>query len=376
MVHAPEMPSRVARSGSPFEHSKRISTEKPEAAHDSANSPLTDNESASPNGELTNGTHEDPQSLPNGNLKEANSGLKKWFRGDDSVKAPAGGPTTPVENEKKSSEAEPTAKGRRDWSDDGYFAEKGTITEGWCSTHVKLEPSILTKQSADGGVEAKPLVNEPETLSEKDPRFSPASNAGSSSKFVDGQLLTPKSSANRASSPASFPQSPPILGVASAPGTLQAPPKLTHRHTLEVPKAAAASLSSNNISSEDAVVTATGRFSPATPTRRRGSLSLARRATRSIHSDMHLDEVPQDEDAARWAEHLKQKRASKRKRKEDEDGDRVVMGTKVDQNHANYVTAYNMLTGIRFTVSRTNAKMDRELTDADFEARHKFSFDV
>jgi 1-phosphatidylinositol-4-phosphate 5-kinase len=27
-------------------------------------------------------------------------------------------------------------------------------------------------------------------------------------------------------------------------------------------------------------------------------------------------------------------------------------------------------------VSRTNAKLDRPLTDADFEARHKFSFDM
>ncbi|XHG09252.1 1-phosphatidylinositol-4-phosphate 5-kinase Its3 [Aspergillus wentii] len=35
-----------------------------------------------------------------------------------------------------------------------------------------------------------------------------------------------------------------------------------------------------------------------------------------------------------------------------------------------------MLTGIRFTVSRINAKMPRELTPADFEAKHKFSFDI
>ncbi|CAG8087940.1 unnamed protein product [Penicillium nalgiovense] len=35
-----------------------------------------------------------------------------------------------------------------------------------------------------------------------------------------------------------------------------------------------------------------------------------------------------------------------------------------------------MLTGIRFTVSRINAKMDRELTPADFNAKHKFSFDI
>jgi 1-phosphatidylinositol-4-phosphate 5-kinase len=91
---------------------------------------------------------------------------------------------------------------------------------------------------------------------------------------------------------------------------------------------------------------------------------------------MPHEEIVQDEDALRWAEAIRQKRASKRKRKDEEDEDRVVVGTKVDQNHVNYVTAYNMLTGIRFTVSRTNAKLDRMLTDADFEARHKFSFDM
>lgn len=104
-------------------------------------------------------------------------------------------------------------------------------------------------------------------------------------------------------------------------------------------------------------------------------MSLARRTTRSLQSDLPAEEVPPDEDAARWAEAIKQKRA-KKKRREEEDDDRVIVGTKVDQNHVNWVTAYNMLTGIRFTVSRINAKMDRELTDADFEAKQKFSFDM
>jgi 1-phosphatidylinositol-4-phosphate 5-kinase len=35
-----------------------------------------------------------------------------------------------------------------------------------------------------------------------------------------------------------------------------------------------------------------------------------------------------------------------------------------------------MLTGIRVSVSRTNAKLDRELTDADFEAKQKSTFDM
>ena len=91
---------------------------------------------------------------------------------------------------------------------------------------------------------------------------------------------------------------------------------------------------------------------------------------------MYLDEIPPDSDIAKWTETIRQKRASRRKRKEQEDDDRVVVGTKVDMNHVNWVTAYNMLTGIRFTVSRTNAKIDRDLVDTDFDARYKFSFDM
>ncbi|KAH6637516.1 hypothetical protein C7974DRAFT_432424 [Boeremia exigua] len=162
---------------------------------------------------------------------------------------------------------------------------------------------------------------------------------------------------------------------AASPSPAQPPYRLQQRHTLEVPKLSGSRPRDSQNNTDD-VVTASGRFSPTSASRRRGSMSLVRRTTRSINSDMHLDEVPQDDDAARWAEHIRQKRASKRKRREDEDEDRVVVGTKVDQNHVNWVTAYNMLTGIRFTVSRTNAKMDRELTDADFDAKHKFSFDI
>ncbi|EXJ57239.1 1-phosphatidylinositol-4-phosphate 5-kinase [Cladophialophora yegresii CBS 114405] len=168
-------------------------------------------------------------------------------------------------------------------------------------------------------------------------------------------------------------------------------PKLVHRHTLQVPKTGglgAAVRNSRDFSfsggpSEEALSTTTGRFSPTRENfegsavrHRRASLGLVRRTTRSMQSEAHVDEVPPDEDAARWTELIKQKRASRRKRKEDEDDDRVIVGKKVEEGHVNWVTAYNMLTGIRFTVSRTNAKMDRDLTDADFDARHKFSFDI
>ncbi|GAB7365856.1 hypothetical protein MBLNU230_g7187t1 [Neophaeotheca triangularis] len=193
----------------------------------------------------------------------------------------------------------------------------------------------------------------------------------------DDMLKPPVSHAHhRASSPPAFSPSqtslsPPSPNSAASP-PLARPDRLTQRHTLEVPKV---NTRTSGEHSADSAVLATGRFSPSTPTKRRGSLTLARRATRSIHSDMPTDEAPQDEDAARWTEHIKAKRASKKQRA-DTDDDRVVVGTKVDINHVNWVTAYDMLVGIRFCVSRINAKLDRELTDADFAASHKFSFDV
>jgi 1-phosphatidylinositol-4-phosphate 5-kinase len=179
------------------------------------------------------------------------------------------------------------------------------------------------------------------------------------------------------SSPPAYPSSNVVSTPTGSVASIQHPgsTQLKHRHTLQVPKAAT---SRGSRDGPDDAIYMSGRFSPTTLVSgaRRGSLSLNRRNTRSIHSDMPHEEIALDEDAIRWAEAVRQKRASKRRRKDEEDDDRVVVGTKVDQNHVNWVTAYNMLTGIRFTVSRTNAKLDRALTDADFEARHKFSFDM
>ncbi|GAA6015336.1 hypothetical protein JCM10207_008953 [Rhodosporidiobolus poonsookiae] len=57
-------------------------------------------------------------------------------------------------------------------------------------------------------------------------------------------------------------------------------------------------------------------------------------------------------------------------------GASVLVGNLIGQDHANYVLMYNMLTGIRIGVSRCQAKLKRPLTDADYTARHKFSFDI
>ncbi|KAL5337540.1 hypothetical protein BJX70DRAFT_230513 [Aspergillus crustosus] len=146
---------------------------------------------------------------------------------------------------------------------------------------------------------------------------------------------------------------------------------IRQRHTLQVPRTTSGRRNSRDQPDDFS----SGRLSPPAGIRR-PSLGLARRTTRTNQSDIVADEANPDEDAARWAEAIKQRRASKRKRRDEEDDERVVVGTKVDRNHVNWVTSYNMLTGIRFTVSRINAKMDRELTLADFEAQHKFSFDI
>lgn len=157
---------------------------------------------------------------------------------------------------------------------------------------------------------------------------------------------------------------------------------LKHRHTLEVPRPGQPAQTGQPRASKDGMdsALASGRFSPtgsnANGAPRRASISLVRRNTRSMHSDFPRDEAYPDEDAMRWAEAYRQKRAVKKKKKEEEDDDRVLIGNKVDEKHANWVTAYNMLTGLRVAVSRTNAKLDRPLTDADFEAKQKSTFDM
>lgn len=251
--------------------------------------------------------------------------------------------------------------GERPSRDDGYFASihSSKTKDRLCGSTTHVELGQLNAH--DGAREASRDFGLPNGGAVPNSASMPQPDDGTSALQVPNQ-------AQRVSSPPAFNH--------NSPGPSQHPYRLQQRHTLEVPKLQTSRPREPQQNNTDDVVSASGRFSPTTPHRRRGSMSLVRRTTRSIHSDMPPEDVHQDDEAARWAEHIRQKRASKRKRKEDEDEDRVVVGTKVDQNHVNWVTAYNMLTGIRFTVSRTNAKMDRELTDADFDAKHKFSFDM
>jgi len=108
--------------------------------------------------------------------------------------------------------------------------------------------------------------------------------------------------------------------------------------------------------------------------RRRASTSAGHPPRSSRHfGNESLEQA--EEEAQRWAEEIRRKRESKRRRKEEEEEDRVIVGNKVDANHPSFVTAYNMLTGLRVAVSRVSAKLDRPLTDEDFTFCQKFTFD-
>ena len=56
--------------------------------------------------------------------------------------------------------------------------------------------------------------------------------------------------------------------------------------------------------------------------------------------------------------------------------DKPVVGNLIGEGHVNYVLMFNMLTGIRVAVSRCQAKIRRPLTDEDYSAAHKYSFDL
>lgn len=215
------------------------------------------------------------------------------------------------------------------------------------------------------------------------PEFSHLRNAGPPHMSREDSNTAVSSSQNRSPAPPTH-APPPVPSAASvAPSVSPGPPTpggLKHRHTLEVPRPQPGRSSLSKENNADAAY-ATGRFSPTVGNPagvggRRASLSLGRRNTRSIHSELPREDVIPDDEASRWAEAYRQKRARRRRKDEDEDEDKVLVGTKVDENHANFTTAYNMLTGIRVSVSRTNAKLDRPLTDADFETKQKSTFDI
>lgn len=98
-----------------------------------------------------------------------------------------------------------------------------------------------------------------------------------------------------------------------------------------------------------------------------------------------------DSDILEQADQIRRERLSKRAKAQQEaeaaltrahskrttiEEEKVLVGNLIGEDHVNYVLMYNMLTGIRIGVSRCQAKVKRPLTDEDFTARHKFSFDM
>ncbi|KAF8949385.1 Phosphatidylinositol-4-phosphate 5-kinase [Entomortierella lignicola] len=104
------------------------------------------------------------------------------------------------------------------------------------------------------------------------------------------------------------------------------------------------------------------------------SADLASTSFHRSDDEMDLDEL---EEARRRMDALK-KSSSRRlsRRKKDDDNDRVLIGTRIGEGHVNYVLMYNMLTGIRVSVSRCQAKPQRPLVDEDFTSAHKLAFDM
>jgi 1-phosphatidylinositol-4-phosphate 5-kinase len=382
MLHNLDMPSFLTEGSapppitSPSHYIKRLSAEKEKRSYESPRSRAVKDDPGRSNGVLTNG-FSSGVSLPNGVGHETDSITTGGSSGQPSPLEYISKQNSGIDSDKARMSGRQNLPERLASRDDGYFAiAEGAVEQDGClETKVKLNGELNGPQeeivAGEGAtISREDTVLQPNTVYTEPDKMSPRLSDASA---ADYSLKVP-SQIHRVSSPPTFQNPPSSNTLVPHPSN-----RLQHRHTLEVPRVSTSRLSRDAVNGDgtDEVITATGRAPiQNTPTRRRGSMSLVRRTTRSIHSDMHLDEVPQDEDAARWAEMIRQKRASKRKRREEEDDDRVVMGTKVDQNHVNYVTAYNMLTGIRFTVSRTNAKLPRELTDADFTAKHKFSFDV
>ncbi|KAI2624449.1 hypothetical protein GGS21DRAFT_532388 [Xylaria nigripes] len=256
-------------------------------------------------------------------------------------------------------------------------AESSRRQASFESARASLSRSLAEAQNKHfpivDGPRTEPNYTESVTRNSFDTAYAPSAQTGTSvpSPFARMQDRSQSSDPQRFSSPASLPN-PASTSTPALPSISSGP---RQRHNLEVPKPPSGK------APKDANDTAyaSGRFSPSQvgpssgPTLRRGSLT--RRGTRSLQ-ESHRDEVVPDEDALRWAEAYRMKRANKKKKREEEDDDRVLVGTKVDENHANWTTAYNMLTGIRVSVSRTNAKLDRPLTDDDFDAKQKSTFDI
>ncbi|RDB27012.1 Phosphatidylinositol 4-phosphate 5-kinase its3 [Hypsizygus marmoreus] len=106
------------------------------------------------------------------------------------------------------------------------------------------------------------------------------------------------------------------------------------------------------------------------------STSAALPGTDELESDiqLHADNIRRERLSKRAK--LQQEAEAAMTREKSTSQDVPLVGNLIGEDHVNYVLMYNMLTGIRIGVSRCQAKIKRPLTDEDFKAKHKFSFDI
>ncbi|KAF9343949.1 hypothetical protein BGX34_006204, partial [Mortierella sp. NVP85] len=106
---------------------------------------------------------------------------------------------------------------------------------------------------------------------------------------------------------------------------------------------------------EDTAISSSRRQQPISPTElasrtrqryvhRRNTFSVDVGSTTFQRSDDEMDEL---EEARRRMDALRRSSSRRRSKRKSDDNDRVLIGTRIGEDHVNYVLMYNMLTGIR-----------------------------
>lgn len=233
-------------------------------------------------------------------------------------------------------------------------------------------------------IASKALVSQPSSS-----RPSPGIDAFRSPSSIRQSIESTLSSDDNNLNKHGTPQHSALLRTQSASGVSQGqrPPSLkrsslSSQIQLKNPRSSISSIASSISGRESGTTTAGRRLSFSFSHSASFSFSRRRSVVVGVRDTLQLREVGQGDDIAslqeisRLRETIIALRESKRRRREYLEDDRVLVGTKVSEGHVNYVTAYNMLTGIRVSVSRCNAKVDRELKDDDFTACNKLAFDL
>lgn len=166
------------------------------------------------------------------------------------------------------------------------------------------------------------------------------------------------------------------------PASLPMPSSLNTERITQLPPPPSMRLVQRNSSSSQQSIASRGSFhvddgKSSSSQHLKNPMTIVRRRSLPPQQLASSQNLPPDERTVLYRERVITMRELKRqKRREYEEDERVLVGNKVSEGHANYAAAYYMLTGIRVSVSRCNAKVNRDLTEDDFTARHKLAFDV